>query len=428
MRNRVSYMLDKTEMQFHTVRSMIQRTAEQRITQALQYFPCIVLTGARQTGKTTLLRSLLPEYNYVSLDLPSTASLAEETPELFFEKYKRPLIIDEVQYAPKLFRFIKTELDAQRHTMGQLILTGSQKFPLMKNVSESLAGRTCILELEGLSWQEYKNAPCFSKECPADFYTFLFRGGFPELTRISDFPVDMFFSSYLATYLERDVRQLINVSNLRLFEQCIRLLAIRNAQMLDMAQISNALGVSAKTIAAWLSVLETSGQITFLQPWSGNTGKRIVKTPKVYFNDTGLLCWLLGIEKDKLRTSPFAGSIFETAVFSELRKYHKCSGNKKQLYYYRDVSQAEVDFLEIGDGCRLIEAKQTENPSLKDVQGIKKLHERLHALPHIPKELQPFSYCIACTCSENFPLRVSTAAGEIIVQVRHITDVISNTT
>ena len=406
---------------------MIDRKFGIQVNKALEYFPCVTLTGARQTGKTTLLRSLLPEYNYVSLDLPSIAALADETPEIFFEKYKSPLIVDEVQYAPKLFRFLKERLDSERHNMGQLVLTGSQKFELMKNISESLAGRTCVMELEGLSWAEYKNAPCFSDENPASFETFIFRGGFPELTREPDFPLDMFFSSYLATYLERDVRQLVNVSNLRTFEQFIRLLAIRNAQMLDMAEIGNSLGISSKTVASWLSVLETSGQITFLQPWFGNVGKRIVKTPKVYFNDTGLLCWLLGIEKDKLKTSPFAGSIFETAVFSELRKNNKLNGSKKQLYYYRDVSQTEIDFLEIGAGCRLIESKLTENPKSDDAAGIKKFYERVLSIPKIPAELEPLSSYIVCNSRENFPLKVDAKDEKIKVNAVNIKDFLLDT-
>lgn len=393
---------------------MIARKYEIQIQKALKYFPCVTLTGARQTGKTTLLRSLLPDYNYVSLDLPSTAALAEENPDAFFEKYKMPLIVDEVQYAPGLFRFLKDRLDKKRHEMGRLVLTGSQNFSLMKNISESLAGRTAVMELEGLSWAEYKNAPCFSVDNKAGFETFVFRGGFPELTREPDFPLDMFFSSYLATYLERDVRQLVNVTNLRVFEQFIRLLATRNAQMLDMASIGNALGISAKTVASWISVLETSGQITLLQPWSGNSGKRIVKTPKLYFNDTGLLCWLLGIERENLKNSPFAGIIFETAVFAELRKSNKMSGNKKQIYYYRDVSQTEVDFLEIGGGCRMVESKLTENVKSDDASGLRKLYASFSSLPKIPPELEPISLSIVCNSKEDYPLYVSLENGEKI--------------
>lgn len=387
---------------------MITRLFENQIKTALRFFPCVTLTGARQTGKTTLLRNILPEYNYISLDLPSIAAMAEETPEVFFEKYKTPLIIDEVQYSPKLFRYLKDKIDQDRHSMGQIVLTGSQKFELMKDLSESLAGRTAVLELEGLSWQEYSNSPCFNDsnktkiEEKAQFRDFVFRGGFPELTRQLDFPEDMFFSSYLATYLERDVRQLINVTSLRTFEQFIRLLAVRNSQQLDMSCIANALGINAKTVGAWISVLETSAQITLLQPYFGNFGKRIVKTPKVYFNDTGLLCWLLGIHKEELFTSPFAGSIFETAVFAELRKANKLSGNKKQIYYYRDSGQTEVDFMVIGSGCHFIESKLTVNAKSDDAKNLKKMSDILSDSKDIPPELQPVSYSIVCNTPADY--------------------------
>lgn len=397
---------------------MIYRKFEKQIKKALRHFPCVTLTGARQTGKTTLLKNLLPNYNYVTLDLPSVAAMADETPSLFFQKYKPPVIIDEVQYAPKMFRYLKELVDKDRHKMGQVVLAGSQKFELMKNLSESLAGRSAILELEGLDWEEYKNAPCFSESKPADFWTFVFRGGFPELTREPGMPLDMFFSSYLATYLERDVRQLVNVSSLRVFEQFIRLLAARNAQQLDMAQIANCLGVSAKTIASWVSVLETSGQITLLQPWFGNSGKRIVKTPRLYFNDTGLLCWLLGIEKESARSSPFAGAVFESAVFSQVRKANKMGGNKKQIYYYRDASQVEVDFLLIGGGCKMIEAKLSEAPKSDDAKSMKRLYEAFLNLPQIPAELEPLSFFIACNSKDNYVLRTKAKEKNMRVQVK----------
>lgn len=393
---------------------MIARSFENQIRTALKYFPCVTLTGARQTGKTTLLRSILPDYNYVSLDLPSIAAMADETPDAFFEKYRTPLIIDEVQYSPRLFRYLKERIDADRHSMGQIVLTGSQKFELMKDLSESLAGRTAVLELEGLSWDEYRNAPCFSSENIAVFEDFIYRGGFPELTRVPEMPADMYFSSYLATYLERDVRQLVNVTSLRTFEQFIRLLAVRNSQQLDMSDIANSLGITSKTVASWLSVLETSAQITVLQPWFGNFGKRIVKTPKIYFNDTGLLCWLLGIRREELATSPFAGSVFETAVFAELRKAVKENGNKKQIYYYRDSSQTEVDFLVTGGGCKLIESKLTVNARSDDAAGLKKLAASVFAMQTLPAELIPLEYDIVCNTSAAYKMNVKISSEESI--------------
>ena len=403
---------------------MIYRKFEKEIKTALKFFPCVTLTGARQTGKTTLLRNLLPDYNYVTLDLPSIAAMADETPELFFSRYKAPLIIDEVQYAPEMFRYLKEMIDRSRHNMGKYVLTGSQKFELMKNLSESLAGRTAVLELQGLDWEEYKNAPCFSDQNPAEFDTFVGRGGFPEVTREPDIPLDMFFSSYLATYLERDVRKLVNVMNLRSFERFIRLLAVRNAQQLDMADLANNLGISSNTVSSWVSVLETSGQITLLEPWFGNLGKRIVKTPKVYFNDTGLLCWLLGIDAERWKSSPFAGNIFETAVFAQLRKINKYSGNRKQIYYYRDVSQTEVDFMVTGGGCSLIEAKLTEHAGQEDTTGIRKLFNQLSKQAAIPAELNPLSAIIVCNTKGQYTIPVSSGENQLKVKVKNIVDAV----
>ena len=409
----ITLILDKYVIQLHNLCNMITRKFESQLLTALKFFPCITLTGARQTGKTTLLRMLLPNYSYVSLDLPSVAELAEKDPDTFFEKYKTPLIIDEVQYAPLLFRHIKSFIDKNRHQMGQIILTGSQKFELMKNLSESLAGRTAILELEGLCWDEYKNAP----DSTANPELFIIRGGFPELTRDPNIPLDMFFSSYLATYLERDVRQLINVINLRTFEQFIRLLAIRNAQQLNASEIANSLGVTTKTITSWISIIEASGLITLLQPWNGNSGKRIVKTPKLYFNDTGLLCWLLGVDLDNLKTTPFIGSIYETFVFSELRKQNKFNLNKKQIYYYRDVTQTEIDFLVVGGGCTMIEAKHSSNPKSDDAKNMKKLVELLSNQKTYPLELMPTKFAIACNTDIAHKIDISTSSGTITIEL-----------
>lgn len=349
---------------------MIPRNATSRVKDLLRYFPALVLTGARQTGKTTLLREALPGWNYVSLDLPSTAALAEDSPREFFARNPPPCVIDEVQYAPGLFRHLKTRIDADRHAMGSWVLTGSQKFTLMKEVSDSLAGRAAILELEGLSREELLG----TQEAGASgIEGLMLRGGFPELWRVPDLPAADFFSSYLATYLERDVRQILNVGNLRDFERFIRVLAARNAGELDLSATGTAVGVTAKTATAWLSVLEASNLVALLEPWHGNVGKRIVKRPKVYFRDTGLLAWLLGLSGPLDATSPYIGAFWETLVFSELRKSIAASGKNRQLYYYRDNRGTEVDFLALGEGCRLIEAKWTEGPTRGDCVGMEKL-------------------------------------------------------
>ncbi len=328
---------------------MIHRALSEYIHRSSRSFPAILLTGARQTGKTTLLRALFPDHHYVTLDLPSVAAQAEENPDRFFSEHPEPVIIDEIQYAPGLFRHLKRRIDQNRHDMGNWILTGSQKFSLMKGVSESLAGRIAVIELEGLSSEE-------ASPGSADFDPLILRGGFPELWRLRELDSDLFFSSYLATYLERDVRQILNIGSLRDFERFIRLLASRNAQLLDMTGLGRDLGISAKTAGAWVSVLEASGQITLLEPWFGNVGKRIVKTPKVYFNDTGLVAWLLGLN-DSFAAGPFGGALWETFIFAELRKRRSQTGGRKEIFFYRDSQSLEVDFILTGSEPVALEVK-----------------------------------------------------------------------
>ena len=377
----------------------ITRNTDNALFETLKYYPVVVLTGARQTGKTTLLHSLLTDFTYVTLDLPSVATLAEEDPQAFFQQHPPPVLIDEVQYAPSLFRHIKYLVDSQRHTMGQFVLTGSQKFTLMQNVSESLAGRAAILELEGLSWQESYDLPHINQQ------VYTIRGGFPELSRVPDLPLNMWFSSYVATYLERDVRQLLNVSSLRDFERFMRILAARNGQQIDNAIISRDLGISAKTVASWLSVLETSGQVSILPSWHINMGKRVVKTAKVYFNDTGLLCWFLGVTTDNFSTSPFRGTIQETLIYSELRKTIKNHNLNRQIYYYRDANNLEVDFLVAGgDNLKIIEVKTSENPRPEDVRNLAEF-ARLCAAANQP-EAQSVQAFVACNTSHTHPITV----------------------
>lgn len=400
----------------------ILRNMNQSLFDLLRFYPVVVLTGARQTGKTTLLHSLLSDFTYVTLDLPSVATLAEEDPQAFFQQHPPPVLIDEVQYAPSLFRHIKYLVDSQRHTMGQFVLTGSQKFTLMQNVSESLAGRAAILELEGLSWQESTSLP------EMDWQTYTIRGGFPELSRLPELPLNTWFSSYVATYLERDVRQLLNVSSLRDFERFMRLLASRNGQQIDNALISRDLGVSAKTVASWLSVLETSGQVSILPSWHVNLGRRVVKTPKVYFNDTGMLCWFLGVTKDNLPTSPFRGTIQETLVYSELRKTIKNRNQNRQLYYYRDANNLEVDFIIVGNGFKAVEVKANENPHPEDVRNLAEF-ARLCSLSNQP-ETQGHQAFVACNTQHRYPIKVrsrdkSTEITATAVNLEHIASLIA---
>ena len=355
----------------------------------------MVLTGARQTGKTTLLRELFPDHHYVSLDLPADAALAEENPSKFLSQYPAPVIIDEVQYAPKLFRYLKIRIDENRESNGQYILTGSQKFNLMKGVSDSLAGRCGLLELEALSRYELGEVlDNYIRDESLEHV--LVRGFMPQLWKDRELTPRDFFTSYLATYIERDVRQLINITSLRDFDRFMRACAIRTGQLLNKTEIAKDVGVSSKTVNQWLSVLEASNQITLLEPYFYNIGKRLVKSPKIYFNDVGLLTFLLGLNEVSILESYLIGSIWETFLFSEIRKSIRAVAPEATIWFYRDQSR-EVDFIfERGMKPKLIDAKWKEYPGQKD---FKKLNEA-HALfknPH--SELYIF-----CRTPNNFPV------------------------
>lgn len=340
-----------------------------RIKQLADKFPVLVLTGARQTGKTTLLRNVFPGYRYISLDLPSLAEMAENDPLSFLTQYPAPLIIDEIQYAPGVFRHLKIQIDKNRELRGQFILTGSQNFILMKNVSDSLAGRCAILDLETLSYQEIK--PSEEQNPMTSATRILHRGLFPELWKDPSIPSDDFYRSYLATYMERDVRQLINVTSLRDFERFIRLCATHNAQMINKADLAASLGIRQNTVNQWLSVLQASNQIMLLEPFFENIGKRIVKTPKLYFNDTGLLCFLLNLSDEDLLKSTYTGFVWETFIYSEIRKHIRNNGIKKDIYFYRDQQGHEVDFILWSlANYHLVETKWTENPDSVDMKNL----------------------------------------------------------
>jgi len=354
-----------------------ERSYSNHIINLSHFYPVITLCGARQSGKTTLLRNTFPGHGYVSLDLPSTAEMAENNPEEFFRAHKPPLIIDEIQYAPGLFRYLKQLVDRDRHLMGQVILTGSQKFNLMKEVSDSLAGRAVILDLENLSWQEIRR----NQEFPFSRETLeklMVRGQFPELWRMPEMPAPSFYHSYLATYLERDVRQILNVTSLRDFERFIRALAPRSGQILNKSDLARDVGVSVKAINDWISVLQASNQIVLLEPWYRNITRRLVKSPKVYFCDTGLLCFLLGITLENLTASPFKGQVWESLVFAELRKLNHVAANPVSFWFYRDQTTREVDFVwERGGGLSLAECKWKEKPGADDITTIMALDEEL---------------------------------------------------
>ena len=348
------------------MRVWIPRDIEPRLLRSARTRPVVVLTGARQTGKTSTLVRLFPNYSFVSLDLPTEAEQAEKEPQSFLGRHPSPVIIDEVQYAPRLFRHLKVVVDASRGRNGQFLLTGSQKFTLMKSVAESLAGRADISVLETLSFGEiHPVQPATTVE------TTIVRGGFPELYANPDIDQVAFYNSYLATYLERDVRSLANVGNLRDFERFLRACALRSANLLNKADLARDVGVAPSTANHWLSTLEASGQVVLLEPWFSNRTKSIVKSPKLYLADTGLLCALLNIRsEDALRQSPAAGAIWETFVFAQLRSRERRAGRVGSLFYWRDRTR-EVDFVvDVGGRLDLFEAKWTELPGDRDTVNL----------------------------------------------------------
>jgi predicted AAA+ superfamily ATPase len=336
---------------------------------------------------------LFPQHAFVSLDLPTEAEQAEKEPRDFLRRHPAPVIIDEVQYAPGLFRHLKATVDANRTRNGQFLLTGSQKFTLMRSVSESLAGRVDIVELETLSLAEIRSAlPGIALE------TAIVRGGFPELHANPDIDQVSFYNSYLATYLERDVRSLANVGSLRDFERFLRACALRSANLLNKADLARDVGIAPSTANHWLSALQTSGQVVLLEPWFSNRTKSIIKTPKLYLADTGLLCALLNVRSEEaLGQSPVAGAIWETFLFAQLRARERRSGRAGSLFFWRDRTR-EVDFVvEVAGRLELFEAKWTELPDASDTVNLDFVQKAVG-------KTRVVSGAVVCRAPNSFPL------------------------
>ena len=347
----------------------IDRLVEPLLKQRAATRPVVILTGARQSGKTSLMRRVFPEHAFVTLELPSVAEQAEADPTMFLARHPPPVIIDEVQRAPGLFRHIKVAVDRDRERYGAFLLTGSQLLKLMKEVSDSLAGRASIVQLEPLTYAEAKAA-----QPDLDVEEFLIRSGFPEVWAARATDARDFLRSYVATYLERDVRQLLQVSSLRDFERFLRAAAFRSAQLLNRADLARDTGVSGSTAAAWMSVLEASHQLLLLEPWFGNRAKSLVKRPKLYLRDAGLTAFLCGIHAvDDLRSSPLAGPLWETLVCSEIRRAQLNRHGGWDLNFWNDGSR-EADFLlHRGGAFHLGDAKWTEHPQARDAASLRKV-------------------------------------------------------
>ncbi|MGE3954463.1 MAG: ATP-binding protein [Parachlamydiales bacterium] len=325
-----------------------KRELEAPFLEALQQFPAVMVTGARQAGKSTFLQHCLPGYTYVTLDSPRARAMALADPELFFEAYPAPVVIDEIQYAPSLLSYLKMRIDADRDRCGQFVLTGSQVFQLMAGVSESLAGRVAIFHLYPFSWQEVEGVPGRAGSSGDALATMeqTVQGFYPELLKRPNINRELWYESYLATYLERDVRSLRAIKELSRFQTFLRLLAMRAGGLLNLSEVGKECGISQTTAKDWLTVLEATYVVYLLRPYYHNHGKRLVKSPKLYFVDTGLLCHLLGIERgDQLLKGADGGRIFENMVVMEKVKRASLSRQKVHLYFYRTHKGAEVDLL-----------------------------------------------------------------------------------
>lgn len=350
----------------------IQRTIEKLIPNILATFPSMAVTGSRQSGKSTLLRHALPEYRYVTLDDPSVLDQALSDPVFFLDSIGEPCIIDEIQLAPEILSYVKMRIDSNRNLNGRFVFTGSQQFSMIKNLGDSLAGRIALLDLHPFSVAEMQQITR-SNEGLELFLKSCFKGAYPQLAVTPDIDRRLWYSSYIQTYLERDIRSLYDIGSLREFHRFLQLLSVRCSQMLNMSSFATDIGVSVTTIKRWLSVLEAGRIIFLLPPYFNNLGKRITKMPKVYFHDTGLACYLAGIrDREQLLEGAMAGALFENFCIQETIKIFTNTGEQPRLSYLRTNNGLEVDLIIEGSNMRPlpVEIKLSRTPTASLASGI----------------------------------------------------------
>ena len=366
----------------------VPRTLESFGLTASQQFPVLLVTGARQVGKTTFLRHLSEAGRaYVTLDDPLVLDLARRDPALFFQRFRPPLLIDEIQYAPGLLPYIKMEVDRVR-SPGAFWLTGSQHFHLMRGVSESLAGRVAVVSLLGFSRREMIGQgrgggpflPTLHEIAEREgsgghvslreLYRLIWRGSFPAIALNEEMDRDLFFSSYLQTYLQRDVRDLARVGDEMAFLRFLRIAAARTGQLLNLSQFARDADISVNTAKNWLSIMQASGLVYLLEPYHSNLSKRLIKSPKLYFLDTGLCAYLTAWSSpETLEAGAMSGAVLETWILSELLKSYWHHGRRAPFFYYRDRDTREVDLLIVQDDVMYpLEFKKTASPGSADIR------------------------------------------------------------
>jgi len=379
---------------------MIYREIEQKLFSLLEKYPAINITGPRQSGKTTLVKSIANEYNYFSLENIDTRTFAEEDPRGFLNSAGKRFILDEVQYAPALFSYLQEILDNSSEN-GKVILLGSQSFLMNEHITQSLAGRVANLKLLPLSYSELKTANINSQNID----NVLFRGGYPRLYKENIETTD-FFPHYIETYLERDVRQLKNIGNLNAFVRFVKLCAGRIGNVLNISSLAIDANISVNTAKSWLSVLEASYILFLVQPYTPNINRRLIKSPKLYFYDTGLVCSLLNIEQEnQIANFYLRGNLFENFVFSELVKNRYNKGLSANLYYLRDAKGTEIDcVIEKPDKHIFIEIKLSEtlmSAHLKNIELMQKEFSNTENFLIYSGQTEPFFHNTQCVNWQN---------------------------
>lgn len=376
----------------------IPRLIENHLEKTMETFPAVLVTGPRQVGKSTLLQKVATDYEYITFDNPILLQQALEDPNLFFMNHPGRLILDEIQYAPALFPYLKMKIDEARFvdlksnqkTKCMFLLSGSQAFHLMENISESLAGRIAIIPMQGISYRERACIDCVLPFIPNEHYLtvrkdslkviddlweIIHRGSMPEMVA-SKSDWETFYSAYVSTYIERDVNQLTQVQDKDSFIRFMSAVAARSGELINYESVGRDVGISAQTVKRWIHILETAGIVLLLHPYHNNHLKRIVKTPKLYFMDTGLMAWLTRwITPDAMQYGAKAGQFFETWVISEIVKSQLNAGESlRNLYYYRDTDQKEIDLvMEIGRTVYPIEIKYSAQPTKKMASAFDRL-------------------------------------------------------
>ncbi len=352
---------------------MIPRKLQAKAHELAGFYPVVVITGPRQAGKTTLCRAAFPDKAYISLESLDNRDFARSDPRGFLAEYRQGAVIDEVQQVPELTSYLQGEVDSDPEP-GRFILTGSEHFGLSQSISQSLAGRCGVLALLPPDLEELNAFP----NAPDDLYTTLWQGAYPRIYD-RDIPAHQWLADYVVTYVERDVRQVINVGDLQIFSEFLKLCAGRTACEINLSALGNDAGISHNTARAWLSILETSYIIHRLPAWHGNIRKQVVKAPKLHFFDSGLVCYLLGIrEPEQLRHHPLRGAVFESWAVSELYKTQVNRGERPQMFHYRESRGPEIDVLvHQGEYLHVIEIKSGATVSPDFFRHLKLLPDRL---------------------------------------------------